>query len=244
MSSQPLQGAALALLVCMTASTAAAQMEDMIPTERKIETAEDFAFEMRGGPYVPNFNDSGRNGSFDNTIGDDSGLMWEIELDVIAFKIPDVLDLGGGALIGWAGYGGNTIDMQTFDNTGQAVATDEESNMKLVPMALMGVARLDVLARKLRIPFVFAGKLGYQWTYWSVDPDTPDAESSWPHGIRWGLQAGLDLDIFEPAQARMLDEEWGINHSFILFEYYAFVPMGDSPEVGADTWSLGLGFMF
>lgn len=189
MSARHTGALALALALCAIGDVASAQIEDMIPTERKIETAEDFAFEMRVGPYVPDFKDSAVNGAFDQAFSDDSGLMWEMELDVIAFKIPDVLDLGGGALIGWAGYGGNSLVTEALD-MGVVQETDEETTAKLVPMALMGVARLDVLARKLHIPFVFAGKLGYQWTYFSADPDTPDAKSAWPPRASLGAAGG------------------------------------------------------
>lgn len=221
--------------LCCFNSVAAAQVEDMIPTARDFDSAENFAFEMRVGPYVPNFKDGLQNGAFDSSFRGDSGLMWELELDTIAYKIPNVLDVGVGTLIGWAGYSGKLIA------TNGSGRVNEATSAKIVPMAVMGVARLDILARKFDVPLLLAAKLGYQWTYFST---TPDFESTWSHGLRWALQAGLDLDIFEPGQARMLDEEWGINHSFILFEYYQHSVMGSSLEIGASAWSLGLGFMF
>ena len=42
-----------------------------------------------------------------------------------------------------------------------------------------------------------------------------------------------------------MDEEWGINHSFLFFELFGFEPSGKSLAVGDDlTWTAGLGFMF
>ena len=80
-------------------------------------------------------------------------------------KIPNVLDVGVGTLIGWAGYSGKLIA------TNGSGRVNEATSAKIVPMAVMGVARLDILARKFDVPLLLAAKLGYQWTYFSTTPD-------------------------------------------------------------------------
>ncbi|MEY4577076.1 MAG: hypothetical protein RL701_1779, partial [Pseudomonadota bacterium] len=57
-------------------------------------------------------------------------------------------------------------------------------------------------------------------------------------------QLALDLDTFEPGGARALDEEWGINHSYVFFEVQHFFPSAKSLEIGGTSWLLGLGFVF
>jgi hypothetical protein len=57
-------------------------------------------------------------------------------------------------------------------------------------------------------------------------------------------QVALDLDTFEPGGARALDEEWGINHTFIFGEVFHFAPIGKSLEIGTTSWLVGLGFIF
>ena len=44
--------------------------------------------------------------------------------------------------------------------------------------------------------------------------------------------------------ARNLDEEWGINHSFLFFELSWFHPTDDSLPIGDNSWAAGLGFVF
>jgi len=58
------------------------------------------------------------------------------------------------------------------------------------------------------------------------------------------VQLGLDLDTFEPAAARNMDEEWGINHSFLFFELFGFEPSNESLPLTGTQWAIGLGFTF
>lgn len=237
--------APFALLVSLAgfAGTAQAQVEDMIPTENSFETAENFTIELRIGPYVPDFDDAQLNNAFDVFYPDDNGLMWELQLDVLAFTMPDILDLGVGGLIGRANYSGKTLVASGLDS-GTADQTDEESSFRILPLAMMASLRIDALARKLSVPFILTGKLGYQWAHYVAESGTPDERKGWSHGLRWAGQLAIDLDTFEPSQARMMDEEWGINHSFVFFEYYGFRPSKKSLGLGANTWTAGLGFMF
>ena len=41
----------------------------------------------------------------------------------------------------------------------------------------------------------------------------------------------------------MLDQEWGINHAYLFFEYYGSAATGDL-DLSATTWAAGLGFQF
>lgn len=229
-------------LVLLCSSAAQAQIEDTIPTENSFESSEHFAFELRIGPYIPDFQNAALNDAFDTFYPGDDGLMWELELDVVAFSVPDVVDLGIGGLVGRANYSGKTLELAALQ-AGNAVQTDEKSTFRIIPMALMATARIDALPRLLNVPFIFTGKLGYEWAHYSAEAGTSNEKTGIAHGLRWAAQVALDLDTFEPSQARMMDEEWGINHSFVFFEYYGFMP-SSGLEIGAKTWCAGLGFMF
>jgi hypothetical protein len=39
-------------------------------------------------------------------------------------------------------------------------------------------------------------------------------------GLRWGLQAALELDFIDEKATRRLDEDFGINHTYFLFEFF------------------------
>lgn len=216
------------------APASAQQDEDLMPSARSFESPETMGIELRIGPYQP---DMDGNDAFDTYFADDDGLLLELELDVIAYRIPDILYLNGGGAIGWAKYKGNTIT-----DTGEQAS--EETDLELVPLSLLAVARLDALSRKLGIPFLFAGKLGYSWVHWTTEAGGAYHRDGWSLGLAYAFQVALDLDWFDLSAARTMDEEWGINRSFFLFELRGFSPNDDSLPVGDFTWSLGLGFTF
>lgn len=227
---------ALAAAIASAAAPASAQIEeDLIPESRKFESSENFAIEFRIGPYNPEMED---NDAFDTFFGDDSGPLLALELDLIAYRLPDILYVAGGGGIGWMNFDGNTRD-----DSGDT--TNEETSIEVIPLNLLAVLRVDALPRKLSVPVIFTGKIGYQWARWSTESGGAAEEAGWSVGPLWAVQLGLDLDTFEPSAARNMDEEWGINHSFLFFELFGFMPSGESLEVGDDvSWTAGLGFMF
>ncbi len=225
-----LAAAAFALLALP--GVASAQLEDdLVPPSKSWISPESFALELRVGPYDPD----GR--SFDAFYDDDSGPLLAVELDVIAWRFEDLVYLAGGGGIGTASFSGHTLDML-------GERTSEETSFSIIPLQLLAVVRVDALARKLSVPFILTGKLGYQWASWDTDSGGADDASGWSVGMLWAAQIALDLDFFEPSAARQMDEEWGINHSFLFFELYGFEHSSQSLPLGGKEWAAGLGFMF
>jgi hypothetical protein len=195
---------------------------------------EHFVLEIRIGPIKPDFGD---NSAFGTYFGDDSGPLFGAELGVIAWRIPDVLYLAGAGRIGTASFDGRTRG--ELNET-----TSEETTFSVLPLDLLAVVRVDVLPRKLSVPFILTGKLGYEWAHWSTDSGGEDEHSGWSVGLAWGAQLALDLDSLDSSAARTLDEEWGINHSFFFVELFQFEPSAGSLPIGDRTWTAGLGFVF
>jgi hypothetical protein len=194
-----------------------------------VESPENFALEFRFGSYTPDTGDT----AFASTFGG-SSLLIATEFDVVPFRIADILTLGIGAGIGFVSYSGYAIEPTT------GVPTNEKTSLSLVPMNALAVLRVVALPRLLSIPFVFTGKLGLDMTYWTGSTGSTASKDGVSLGLRWAVQAALELDFFEPRAARALDDEWGINHSFLFFEFY-----GSTSSVGTPrSWSLGLGFNF
>jgi len=218
----------------LTSTLAAAQADDdYAPAQRDFSSPEWMVLELRIGPYTPQVGTP----SFEQVFKDDYGLMLATELDVIAFRFPDIAYLAVGAGIGHARYSGGAL-------TADGGRAGEETVFKLVPLTLLAVARVDVLARKLRIPLILTGKLGYRWGFWWASTGEQGEDNGNSGGIAWGLQAALDLDFFDLRAARVMDEEWGINHSFLFFEVYGSRTSGDALPIGDTTWTAGLGFVF
>lgn len=221
-------------LVAVRAPARAQDFDDLLVERRQIESPERFALELRIGPYTP---DMGTNAAFTDTFGDATGPLLAAEIDVLVWHIPYVGPIGIGAGFGYVGYSASAFSMGT--NTRVTETTD----LSLYPLSLLGVLRVDVLSRQLHIPFVFTGKLGVDYVLWSSDKGSTSQGSGGSFGLRWGLQVAFELDFFDRRAARSLDEEWGINHSWLFFEGYGSMADSSLP-VGDTTWAAGLGFTF
>jgi hypothetical protein len=227
----------LGLALCgLLGSRASAQesYDEQLPPTRKFISSERFAIEFRIGPYQPNM---GANDAFDTFFGGDHGPLFGLELDVIGYRVPDIVYVCAGGRFGSAGYDGKSLDssgMQTAENV----------TLSYLPLDALAVVRVDALARKLSVPLIVTGKLGYEWAHWTTQTGKFAEKAGWSVGPIWGAQLGLDLDTFDRKAARTMDEEWGINHSFLFFELFHFHPSSNSLPLGSMAWAAGLGFMF
>jgi len=225
----------LAALAGTPAHAAAQSDASTIPAARDFDSPERFIIELRGGPFSPDFGD---NPAYDRFFGGDNGPFLGAQLHYILARVPNIVYFTIGAGFGWSSYSGRAV----ANPGGQEVS--EETSLVLFPVAAVGSVRIDALPRYLSLPFIFTGKLGFQWTNWNTDTGARNDESGWSVGLLYGGQIALDLDTFDRAAARSLDEDWGINHSFLFFEINHFSPTEQSLAVGGTSWLLGLGFNF
>lgn len=228
----------LLLLAASTAwsSAALAQSDaNTIPAARNVSSPERFILELRGGPYQP---DLGKNGAFDRYFGGDSGPLLGLQISYIAFRMPNIAYVTVGGGFSWVNYSGHASAV------GSTTSVTEDTSLTLLPLTALASLRIDALPRKLGLPFILVGKVGWQWTHWDTDTGARSDASGWSQGISYAAQLALDLDSFDGAAARSLDEEWGINHSSAFFEVYRFSPTSDSLPVGGTAWILGLAFNF
>jgi hypothetical protein len=225
-------GLCLGLVLCSLASTAAARAPDTFEEDYHppilIDSDMWFAFELKVGPYQP-----GSSRSFERIFGNDKGWMLNLELDVTVLHIPWVGQLNVAGGWGWANY-----DAKSFAEDGSR--SGEETEFTVYPLSALGVLRIDTLARNTVVPLTFAGKLGYEWVRWKATTGDNTDGADFTRGLRWGAQAAFELDFFDRSTARRLDEDWDVNHTFLLFEYYESRTKG----TGDRTFSIGLGAQF
>ena len=189
-----------------------------------------FAFDIRLGPYQPYSPGNG----FRRFYQDDKGPMLQVELDMLPFRIPYVGRIGGGLSFGWSKHtAGGCIDADCN------VRADQNNKLTLLPVTPMAVLRVDVLARELGVPLVFAGKIGADFLFWREKADGKD--SGYGVGLHWAAQVALELDWIEPRRARGLDEDWGINHTYLFIEFFGIRTSGLRDPF---TWAGGLGLSF
>ena len=63
-------------------------------------------------------------------------------------------------------------------------------------------------------------------------------------GLRWGAQVALELDFINPQRARVLDDEWGINHTMLFVELFGSTAESKLTLGTNLSWLAGLGMTF
>jgi MYXO-CTERM domain-containing protein len=229
---------ALTLGAASLATSASAQdasSDTVITGQHNVESPERFAIEFRVGGFTPRVGNS----SFRAVFGDNAmGPLLDLELDVLAYRIPYLGPIYFAGALGTASYTANA-----FSANGASRAS-EETTLSLIPISALAVLRIDVLAREFGLPFIFTGKFGADFTYWATSTGSRSDAKGLSIGMRWGAQLGFELDFFDPSAARALDEMWGLNHAFLFGELLGVIGLGDPLITNAVGWAAGLGFNF
>ena len=137
-------------------------------------------------------------------------------------------------------------------------ASADTTTLKIVPISLDVVYRLDPLAHKVGIPFVPYVKVGAMYAVWwflngsgdyakFTNKDGKSVEALGGTG-GWHAAAGLRflLDVLEPSAARSFDIEMGVNHSYLFVEYDKRVlnDFGNSNSINLSDGVFALGLAF
>ncbi len=213
---------------------------------RGYESPQHAAFELRLGPYKPNV-DKEFSGAkpFDQTFGDDTRMLFGIEVDWQALRIPMLGTLGPG--VGW-GYTRFSADALLADGSGNRSA--QQTTLSIMPMYLVGVLRVDVLNREVGIPLVPYGKVGLGYALWWAGDGDGGSEvggikgKGSSYGFHYAVGGMLSLDFIDQTSAVEMDSTVGVNNTYVFFEWYGSqldgFGSGDQMQVGTNTWTLGL----
>lgn len=246
-----LAGAALVLAAIGWSGVASAQGTDELgpygglDNRHQYESPQYAAFELRFGPYRPEV-DSEFGGAkpFADTFGDDNRYLFGIEVDWQALRIPHFGSFGPG--FGW-GYTKFSADALLADGSGGRSA--QGTTLNIMPMYLVGVLRVDVLARETVVPLVPYAKAGFGYAlWWSSDGDgaAHGDDGAIGRGASYGPQFALGgmflLDVIDRTSAVEMDATTGVNNSYFFLEWYRsqIGAGGDQMNVGTNTWMLGL----
>jgi hypothetical protein len=211
----------------------------------RLESDQNFAYEFRVGPYLPQVDEEFSNGAtpFRDTFGDKNRILFGMEFDWEALTLPNTLSFGPGA-----GFGYTTMGAMAPLASGDG-RSDQATSLRVLPHWLVGVLRVDALARRASIPLVFTGKLGLaEALWWARNADKPaklegSKGKGRSYGYYWGLGVMLDTSFLEGERARKLDSLGGINHVYLFGEYYELgldgFGSGKVMQVGDRTWTCG-----
>ena len=246
-------GLAVALAVAGAFSLPARAHAQVIQTESQYQgSPQHFALELKFGPYRPDVDSefsSPEQHPYRDFFGPYRKLMSSIEFDWEIIRHIGTVAIG-------AGFGYFKVTGNNPMGMNPGVKTQDTSSLRLLPLALSAIYRFDLGYERLRIPVVPYGKLGFDYIYWTVTNGNGEVPTDASGGrgaggtLGWHASLGLSLvlDIFDRSAANEFDEEMGINHTLLFFEYSHLDATGlgeaDRLHVGDTTWNAGIMFEF
>jgi len=189
------------------------------------------------GSYRPNPGDP----AFDVVYPGGNGPLILPEFDFFLYRIPFVGPIGLGIAGGWAGYSGTGC--LATSPPGTCLPSNDRAKFSIFPLNVMAILRVDALARKTAVPFVFTGKVGYNSVFFKETVGTSKS-SGRSHGFGWAVQIALELNFINERRANALDEDWGINSSFFFFELAGSDANSRAPVGDQFYFTGGLGLTF
>jgi len=217
-----------------------------------------FAIEARFGLYTPavdaEFSGNGAPQPQSFIFGKKKRPMWQMEFDWEFMQAFGTLAVGG--VIGYYKENAYACKQVELVATGICERSGDNTSLRLIPLAALLVYRMDQAAQEWKIPLVPYGKIGLNYTIWTVndgDGNVPTyAGGGRGQGGTMGWQAtvglSLMLDFLDPGAARGFDADAGVNHSYAFFELTHIdasgLGQGNRLHVGDNTWFTGLMFEF
>jgi hypothetical protein len=251
------RGALCALPLALALSAAPARAQDFAteasivegenPALNPYRTPQRFAFELTFGPYHPDIDGefNGARTPYADYYGAGNHLLTRAELDYQFWHRYGTIGLGLGV-----GYFSVTGTAPVADGTG--LPSGDTSQLKIIPLSLSAVYRFDYFLENRNFPLVPFGKIGLDWAYWqNTDGNgniATDGNGGHARGATWGWHAGIGLalmlDFVDPDAARDFDQDLGVNHTGLTFEYYHadISGLGEANRLhlGDNNWTLGL----
>lgn len=219
---------------------------------RVAESPQQFALEFRGTMYRPAIDDAFPAGSkpYEAVFGNDRRFCIGLEFDWQAFRIPWVGTIGPG--FGWSYTAMSALaKTQQFPAVTGAPLIDsaESTSLKIMPMYVAAVLRVDVLARETPIPLVPYGKLGLGYGLFWTGRDAGDTRTGHTWGKHYAIGGMLQLDWLDRQASMQLDNEMGINNTYLFAEWMVadldgFADSSDRSHlrIGTSSWVFGLAF--
>jgi len=218
----------------------------------------DFAIEVRFGLYLPDVDSEFGGKAQPNAFlfGTQKRPMWQFELDWEVLQKFGTLSIG--ASIGYWKENGQACLLSDLQANGTCTPSADNTSLRLIPFAALLIYRMDEAANRWKIPLVPYGKIGLNYTIWTInngDGDVPTYKGTGGgHGqggtAGWQAAAGISLrlDFVDPSAAREFDVDSGVNHTYAFFELDHVDGSGlyrtDVLHVGDNTWFAGLMFEF
>lgn len=196
-----------------------------------------WALSLRMGRFRPNVDRelAASPGPYAQAFGDAAPWMFGAELERQLFQRAGTLSVA--ASFGYARAVGRA---RRADGMGPSA---DETSLRVAPLGIGLTWRADFLARF--VPLVPYAKVGVDYALWSAgDGDGNTVASGGTAGWHAGAGIALMLDAIDPASAQSLDQDTGVNHTYVFVEWIDTrldgLGAANKLRVGDRTWYAGL----
>jgi hypothetical protein len=226
-------------LAAALAAIALAATASAAPTESRRRGS----FEFGAGPYRPSIDDEFNSSAapYDEIFGGGQPWGFRLLLARALYTRHGALELG--FKTGFWQDKGNEI---AEDGT----RTADETALRIIPTSLTLTYRWDWLSVRYGIPFAFYGRGAFErYNWWVTDRDETAKKGA---TMGWSATGGVAflLDIVDRSMARELDNDSGVNDTWIFFDVTTdrIDDFGSSKswDMSSDgfTYSTGITFVF
>jgi hypothetical protein len=173
------------------------------------------SFELGAGPYTPNV-DSEFSGAapYNQVFG--SGQRWMFRAGVGKSLYTGFGDLEVGLRTGFFRAAGRAVFL---DSNNVYQRSGDETSFNVIPTSLTLTYYFDYLAERYRwLPITLYGRGALERYNWWTNTTAGTSKHGATNG--WSVTGGvaLLLDSIDPGFARDLDNETGINHTYLFFD--------------------------
>jgi hypothetical protein len=191
----------------------AAVLAVLLPASALAESPRWGSFDFAIGPYRPDIDSEfdGRAFPYRKIMGSDHGWMFRAAVAKALFTKAGSLEAGF-----YSGFFQQTGKGQYARGGGES---PDDTRLRMIPTSVFLNYRFDMLADRYKIPLAPYGRLGFErYNWWITDADGNVSMKGATNG--WSIAGGLALllDVFDPGLAREMDNDSGVNDTYLFFE--------------------------
>lgn len=182
------------------------------PSLARAESPRWGTFELRLDGYRPDIDSefAGSATPYADIFGTDRGWMPKALVSYTVFDRFVQLDVGAGT--GWFRAKGK-------GQLSAGGASGDDTVLSIIPTSLVATLRVDGAAQRWRVPVEIFGRAALERYNWLVlDGSNDVSKKGATNGWSVSAGVGLLLDFIDPMLARELDDDTGINETWIFFE--------------------------
>lgn len=187
-------------------------------TARADESPRRGTFEFRANRYRPDVDAefAGRATPYSDAFGSGKGWMFRVELTRSVLKTFGTFDVGLGA-----GY----FEDSGFGRLPDGQVSADRTTFRIIPTSLSLTYRLDVLPNGFVLPVMPYARASFErFNWWTGGGAGGTSETGGhrgrgaTHGYSVSAGVALLLDLVDRTLAREMDNDTGINHSYLFFD--------------------------